>query len=143
MKIILKLAIYVLALIGISSLFSKVSKQYNLKEPMAYKIIFNKFTSDYSALKMIDKIYFINLDRSKDRLESVTKELENLNLGVEYSRFAAVSGKDVSVVNLDNNQTFIVGDKINTKVTLLGNYEVKCSDLDSRRLFFFSYFNNY
>jgi hypothetical protein len=40
--------------------------------------------------RYFDKIYLLNLDRAKDRLEKVTKELSKENF--EYSRFKAIDG---------------------------------------------------
>jgi len=43
-----------------------------------------------------DKVYCINLDRRKDRLENFKKEVEKYNLG-EFERFSAYDGKTLDM----------------------------------------------
>jgi GR25 family glycosyltransferase involved in LPS biosynthesis len=43
----------------------------------------------------VEKIYVINLDKSTDRLEAISKQLKAQNL--EFTRFPAVMGLDLKI----------------------------------------------
>lgn len=49
----------------------------------------------FSNNSLINKIYFINLDKSKDRLEYINKQLSTLSIPVE--RFPAVDGSKLNI----------------------------------------------
>jgi len=51
-----------------------------------------------SKNNLIDKIYFINLDKSLDRLIFMKKQLNNLDMN--YERFGAVDGSKLNINNL-------------------------------------------
>lgn len=50
---------------------------------------------------LFDKIYVINLEESKDRLENLNKQANKLNLNIE--RFPAIKGKTLTEQDLINN----------------------------------------
>src|ERR1700730_7540074 len=54
---------------------------------------------------LLDNIYVINLDRSKKRLENVTKSLNEFN--IKFKRFSAVDGKKLSEEIINNNASFL------------------------------------
>ena len=57
-------------------------------------------TENFSNSTIIEKIYFINLDSSKDRLNNILNEARKNNLEVE--RFPAINGN-----NLDFNLVMV------------------------------------
>lgn len=64
---------------------------------------------------LLNNIWVINLDKSKDRLDRITKNMESLHL--KFNRFSAIYGKDVDQEYLDNNVKTICK-------TILCNYGV-------------------
>lgn len=77
---------------------------------------------------IIDKIYIINLDRSAYRYENMKKQLNNLKLPVEHTRFSAVDGRKAKLVNVDTKEV-ITGEETFTNEKLLkGKFDIICSD---------------
>lgn len=68
---------------------------------------------------LLDNIYVINLDRSKDRLNKITKNLNEY--GINFTRFPAVEGKKLNKNQLESNTTLAAR-------TILCNYaEIGCA----------------
>ena len=73
------------------------------------------------------ELYYINLDKSKDRNKKMIKQLNNL--GINYNRFNAYNGKNINENKLNNNRLFQDFDIINYEGSIynkkkgsLGNY---------------------
>ena len=64
-----------------------------------------------NILEKIDKIYFINLDKSKDRLDMMLEYGKNLNL--KLKRFPAVYGKDLNTDKLIEKGILDKNNKLN------------------------------
>ena len=63
-----------------------------------------KFIEKYSNHTIIDKIYFINLDTSKDRLKTIMMEAKKNNL--ELERFPAINGLELDINTLYRQNIF-------------------------------------
>lgn len=61
---------------------------------------------------MFSKIYYINLDRRKDREENIKNELNKIRFNGPKERVSAVDGKNIDYDNLPNN--LFTNDAINT-----------------------------
>ena len=64
-------------------------------------IYFIKFKENFPDSNFIDKIYFINLDKSPNRLEYIETQLDTL--GYPYQRFKAVDGSKLNIKQLQEN----------------------------------------
>jgi GR25 family glycosyltransferase involved in LPS biosynthesis len=60
---------------------------------------------------MINKIYYINLDRRPERNEHTLKEISKINYNCPVERISAVDGKTLDIKNLSNK--FITNEGIN------------------------------
>lgn len=88
-----------------------------------------KITNSYDSIKQIEKIYVINLDRHKEKMEKTNKVLQDLNLGIKVERFPAINGKDVSLINKDTKNSIIVSDIYNKQKKIEeGVYNIICSE---------------
>ncbi len=76
----------------------------------------------------IDKIYVINLDHSKDRYARMQSLLDKMNLPVKYTRFSAIDGNDIELLNKETGEK-IKGSEFagNTKL-LQGEFDIICSN---------------
>lgn len=113
----------------------KSSNKIEFKEKENVKdTIFNNF---------VDKTYVINLERRKDRLEHITKEMRKIN--VNFNRFNAIDGKKLSNIKLpDINKSIIatvrshsgvIKDAIKNKYQKIAIFEddvIFCDDFDKR-----------
>lgn len=54
---------------------------------------------------LLDNIYIINLDKSKDRLIKLKKNFDKYN--IHFTRFPAIYGKNLSNTDIDNNVTHL------------------------------------
>lgn len=75
---------------------------------------------------VIDKAYLINLDRSKDRLEHMEKELANISLPVKYTRFKAIEGAKVKLTSLEDNKEYYPDYIIKNYPYLPEKFKVNC-----------------
>lgn len=64
---------------------------------------------------LLDNIYVINLDRSRDRLKKITKNFHDH--GIHFTRFAAIEGKKLSKEQIEKNTTLAAR-------TILSNYAI-------------------
>lgn len=55
--------------------------------------------------KYFDKVFVINLDRSPDRLENISKHLKSKN--IIWSRFPAIDGQNISNSDIENEVGFL------------------------------------
>ena len=99
----------------ISILFILVISSYCLYHLLATKSI------------KIDKIYVINLDRSKDRYEKIKNKLDKMKLPIEYSRFTAFDGNDAALVNINTGEIIKGSEFANNQKPLVGEFEIRCS----------------
>jgi|GEM_PF-3102011 len=76
----------------------------------------------------IEKIYVINLDRSKDRLDSISKGLKEQNL--EFTRFPAVLGTALKIKD-ENGKVFLGEDLVSGKQSFrIGEkYKIYCPNV--------------
>ena len=77
--------------------------------------------------KVYDIVYVLNLDRSKDRLITISNQLEAA--GVTYQRFPAIDGYNVNFTNIDSNQQFSGKDIASNKIIINKDttYKVFCT----------------
>jgi GR25 family glycosyltransferase involved in LPS biosynthesis len=87
-------------------------------------------TTTEESLKTIDQIYIINLDRSPDRYQRISKQLNELNLPIPYERFKAVDGKTVRLVNHDTGDSLYGADLLTNTKPLNGVFHIECSPHD-------------
>ena len=74
----------------------------------------------------IDKVYIVNLDRSVDRYAEMQKKLSNIELPVAYSRFTAVDGRKLNLINPSNGEAFTGEEIRNQKPILKGSFITDC-----------------
>ena len=74
----------------------------------------------------IDKIYILNLERSKNRYEAMTAQLDKLDLPVKYERFSAIDGNSIELVNRSTGE-IIKGSEFSTNTKLIkGDFDIRC-----------------
>lgn len=84
----------------------------------------------------IDKIYVINLERSKERWQKISQQLDKT--GVKYKRFNAIDGYKILIKELDTNKEFSGYDLKDGKAELKYNnhYLVNCTPQDKNPISF-------
>lgn len=75
----------------------------------------------------IDKIYLINLDRSKDRLNLIENKLKNINLPIPFTRFSAFDGDEIELVNIETGEGIKGKEFATNKKLIKGYYKIICS----------------
>lgn len=86
---------------------------------------------------IIDKIYVINLERSKSRLENFKESFDKLN--IEYEVFKAIDGYDVSITDTASKAQFTGLDLKNKKNTLIigHQYQIVCNPENKEPSYFY------
>ena len=68
-----------------------------MKNILIFIILLSKqsenFTNFYTINNVVDKLYVINLDSQKERLKTVSKKLNNLN--IKFQRYSAINGRKI------------------------------------------------
>ena len=74
----------------------------------------------------IDKIYVINLDKSQDRYAQMQSKLSKIKLPVKHTRFSAIDGNEIELVNIKTNETIKGSEFATNKKLLKGEFEIRC-----------------
>lgn len=77
-----------------------------------------------SKLIGIDKIYYINLDRSRNRNKNMNNMLKNLN--VQYERFKAIDGNELNIDNIDFASNYLKNYFLEF-INISNNCEIACT----------------
>ncbi len=103
-----------------------------LKSKIFYVLLL--LTSIYATYQLvttkpikIDKIYVINLDRSKDRYASMQAKLDKMDLPVKYTRFSAFDGNNIELVNKETGDRIKGSEFAHNKKLLKGEFDIICS----------------
>lgn len=86
-------------------------------------------TSQFLTTKSIkiDKIYVINLDRSKERYTHIKNTLDKLDLPVEYTRMSAFDGRNVELVQQGTGERIKGSEFASNTKHLKGDFNIHCS----------------
>ena len=77
-----------------------------------------------SKLIGIDKIFYINLDRSRNRNKNMINMLKNLN--VNYERFKAIDGNELDINTIDFESDYLKKHFLEF-INISNNYEIACT----------------
>ena len=111
----------------VSNLETQVS---NLEKEMTYLLN----SQNNSSFLSVDKIYLINLDRSKDRLAFMQKSLKDAKLS-EYIRFSAVDGKKLRLIDKATKANINIPELRTKSNSLIGEFTVVCSETEPAATF--------
>ncbi len=75
----------------------------------------------------IDKIYVINLDRSKERYQHIKNTLDKLNLPIEHTRLSAFDGRNVELVQQGTGDRIKGSEFSSNTKQLQGDFNIHCS----------------
>ncbi len=75
----------------------------------------------------VDKVYFINLDRSVARKERMLQNLKEAALESDAVRFSAYDGKAVLFVNKENGDKFSGEEYIKNRLSAKGHFDAYCT----------------
>ena len=90
----------------------------------------------FNNSKVIDKIYVINLERSHERWQKISKQLDNA--GVKYERFNAIDGYRILIKELESNKVFSGFDlkEGRENIKLNNTYLITCNPGDKNPISF-------
>ena len=74
----------------------------------------------------IDHIYVLNLDRSVDRYKKISQALDSLELPVKYTRFSAVDGNNIKLINKQTGEIIKGSDFDSYNKHLKGEFSIVC-----------------
>lgn len=96
-------------------------------EPEVKSIVKENTKDTNVATIFYDVVYLLNLDRSKDRLAKISKDLNEA--GVAYKRFSAIDGYNINLIDTRNNQKFSGKDIADKKILINKDtkYKVFCT----------------
>lgn len=104
----------------------ETKKLYNKPSKETYNNQPHPIQNDQNITYICDYAYIINLERSKDRFNKISKLLNNEQ--IEYQRFPAIDGYNMKIRNLNNHKEFSGKDFKSQKIrkTDQVKYQITC-----------------
>lgn len=89
--------------------------------------LYSKLSKEKPTVSIeIDHIYLLNLDRSTDRYKKMSALLDSLQLPVKYTRFSAVDGNNIELVNKQTGERIKGSEFAAYNKPLKGEFSIVC-----------------